>query len=392
MRILILHNYYQYRGGEDTYFESLVKLHGKRGHQVITYIKDSRVLIASLGQGIGTSLGMFCNGSVEKDISSLIKTHKPDVAHFNNINPLITADAYKACKIYGIPTVQTVHNYRMVCPKGTLFRNGKTCEVCVNKKFVYPSILYGCYHDSKLASLIFSSALYYHKNKGSFENINRYIFPSEFTRKYYIDNLGLKKNKTTVIPYFVDDKSKSVNNHRKYFLFAGRLSEEKGILKLLSILSNMPSHKLFVLGDGSLKYKVEKYKKYKNIIIKGFISSERIQRYFGDAICTIIPSLWNEVLPMVMLESFATSTPVIVPKYGAFYKTVIHSKTGLFYEQYNFKDLKEKILWAWDHKDKMREMGENARKEYEKKYTPEKHYQALMEVYEDAIRMNKQKS
>lgn len=386
MRILILHNFYQYRGGEDTYFISLARLLKVKGHQVITYAKDSGYINNSLRKRINVGLGMYKNKSVEEDLSSLIKTHNPNIVHINNIYPLISASAYQVCKKNGIPIVQTAHNYRFVCPKGTLFRDGKICELCVKKNFAYPSIFYGCYHNSNLASLIFSSSFFYHRSKGAFDCIDKFIFPSEFTRRYYIDNLGLEKDKTNVIPYFVENESKPFNSQRQYFLYAGRLSEEKGIIHLLDIFSNLLSYKLVVLGDGPLRNKVEQYRKYKNIIIKGFISPEKMHSYFREAICTIIPSLWYEVLPMVMLESFVNSTPVIVPNFGTFQYTVTDGKNGFFYEQYNFNDLKAKILYVWNNRNKIEKMREFARKEYEEKYTPEKHYRSLLRVYQDLVR------
>lgn len=385
MRILLIHNFSRDFNGEDAYYLSQLRLLKKNKHDVVEFTKDNKDIVPDLLNYLKVVRGFYFP-EIEKALSKIISDYRFDIVHIHNSFPLITPVIYRICKNSGIPTVQTIHNYRFMCPKAVLFRNGKVCELCVKKNFAYPSIFYGCYHNSKLASLIFSSSFFYHKSKGSFDCIDKYIFPSEFTRRYYIDNLELKENKTTVIPYFVENKSKPFNNHRKYFLFAGRLSEEKGILKLLEIFSNLPSFKLIVLGDGPLRDKVEQYRRYKNIIIKGFVPSKEIHIYFREAICTVIPSLWYEVLPMVLLESFANGTSVIAPKFCSFEEAIRDGETGLFYEQYNFRDLKEKILWAWENKDKIYEMGINVRKEYEKKYIPEIHYEKLMRVYKSVSR------
>jgi len=269
MRILIIHNFYQYWGGEETYVISLKKLLEENGHQVYLYSKDSKS-IKTIWDKIKTGIGLFYNPWVKKELEKIIKDFKPDVAHFHNVYPLIGATAYRVCKNYRIPIIQHIHNYRFMCPKGHLFRNGKICELCIHKNLPFWAIVYGCYHRSRLASLFFSLSFFIHKTIGTFNLIDKFIFPSEFTRDYYLKHLKINKQKTYLLPYFVDipkkidTKSVKENN---YFLFVGRLSEEKGIIELLNIFKDLPKHKILVIGDGPLREEVEKYKRYKNIKI-----------------------------------------------------------------------------------------------------------------------------
>ena len=161
MRILLVHNYYQQWSGEDTHFEVLIKLLKDKGNSVITYTK---IVKTSKLCGIKLKRRLACFGTgVYDDITRLIEKHQPGVVQFQNIYPLISPSAYWACKRRGVPIVQRISNYRLMCPKGSLFRNNKICELCVNKSLPYPSIMYGCYHGSRLSSLFFTLAIFFHR-------------------------------------------------------------------------------------------------------------------------------------------------------------------------------------------------------------------------------------
>lgn len=387
LKILLVHNFSQVFNGEDAYVMDQAKLLRRYGHNVILFTKNSKDIISGFITDLKISKGMFINETIAEELRELIIKTKPEIVHIHNIYPLITPIVYKVCKLLNVPVIQHIHNYRFFCSKSILFRDGKICELCIGKMFKYPSILCGCYHSSRLGSFVFSSSFFIHKLNKIFDSIDTYIFPSSFTKDYYLKNTDKIKDKAVIIPYFVDQDNK-VNDLKisgDYFLFVGRLSEEKGIMQLLELFVLLPTIKLIVIGDGPLKDKVDAYSKFKNICIKNFLPRREIFKYMKAALFTIIPSLWFEVLPMVMLESWTNGTPVIVPGFSSFIEAVEDRKTGLFYKQYDFEDLKRKIIYAYENKAEMIRMGINARKVYEKKYTPEKHYQALMRVYKNAI-------
>lgn len=386
MKILVIHNFAQEYNGEGAYVTSLIKLFRSYGHQVVLFIKDSKSLPTSLLQNISIAVNMFQSNKIRIELNKVISDAKPDVAHIHNIYPLITPVIYLLLKQKGIPIVQTVHNYRPVCSKGILFKNGKICELCINKKFTYPSIYYGCFHHSRSASLMYSLSDLYQKAQKRYSPIDFFVFISKFSKSYITNNNIRNVSSSAIIPNFIRSKNKKVlKNFGKYFLFIGRLSEEKGILQLLEIFVTNPAVRLIVIGDGPLREKVEVLRKFKNIEFIGFMPHEKINAYLQNALCTIIPSLFYETGPLVLIESYASGTPVIVPRFGSFIQQVQNGGTGLFYRQNDFNDLKEKILYAWENKDKMMQMGISARKEYERNYTPEKHYKALMKVYNKLV-------
>ena len=383
MKILLIHNYGQFRGGAETYFESLCSELEKKGHKVIKYIKDYKT-INSFFDKIKISIGLFYNTRTDKELRKLIEQEKPEVAQIMNIYPLISAQVYKVLKKYKIPVIQRIQDYRFFCPKATLFRKKKICELCVTKKLKYPSFIYGCYQNSKLASLIFSFAFYFHQIIGSYKLIDRYIFPTKFVRDYYIKYARIKKQKTIVISTFTDISQFKNNKRTKikekdFFLYFGRLSEEKGIIQLLDIFKTLRDIKLVVVGDGPLKNKVVEYKKYSNILIKGQLPREEIVTYIERALITIIPSIWYDVLPNVLIESYACGRPVLVPNTGFFPSLVKNKKTGLIYK--DFSDLKLKIIRLSNNIGLINNMSMQAKEENEIKYLPKIHYSKLISVY-----------
>ncbi|MBI4974118.1 glycosyltransferase family 4 protein [Candidatus Roizmanbacteria bacterium] len=383
MKILILFNRYAYRGGEDTYVDNLVELLKKNGHRARLYIKDSRS-IKMLSDKIKAGIGLFWNFQTARELDKIIVEFKPDIAHFHNIYPLISPTAYYICKKNGVKIIQTIHNYKFVCPKNSLFREGKICELCVTKSFAYPSIIYGCYHNSKLASLIYSLAFFIHKKIGSFNLIDTYIFPSPFTQEYYLKYVGIPKKKTIVLPYFVSPSQKTpqIVPRQDFFLYVGRLSEEKGISRLLKAFKSLPKHKLRVVGDGPLKDGlVKKYAKFKNIIFIPLIKQSEVFIQMRQARAVIVPSLWYEVQPNVILEAIATHCPIIIPKTKN-YSSWVPKKTQVFtYQMNDLNSLKRAILAS--NSKKIPQLQKSSLSKTMAQFSPLFHYKNLMKIYEN---------
>ena len=313
----MIYNQYLYRGGEDTYIEELINLLENKGHKVIFYSKDSKN-IQTLTDKIKTAVGLFFNNKIATELSEIIKKEKPDVAHFHNIYPLIGATAYRICKKFNIPIIQHIHNYRFLCPKANLYRDGKICEICPKNKTLLPAVFFGCYHDSRLATLFFVIAFLFHKLIGSYLFINKYIFPSLFTQKYYQTSLKLKKKHIVYLPYFVEEIPQNIKRPKyapkKYYLYLGRLVQEKGILRLLQFFKNT-NRKLIVLGDGPLKTKIyEEYKKNTNIILIPHSNKKKVFSYLKYCEALLIPSEWYEVLPLVYLEAVQLNKKIFLTK------------------------------------------------------------------------------
>lgn len=389
MRILLIHNYLALRGGEDVMFDSLINLLKQKGHSIVTYTKRSSEIEGKLSLKLKTAAEMFVNRQVKRELQDIISQFKPQITHVSNIFPLLTPLIYPLIKSFKVPIIQSIHSHRLLCPKSTLFRNGKICTLCIKKRFKYPSIIYGCYHNSRTASFFLNSSFIYHRMADKLNLIDKFIFPAKYARDLHTKYLSIPRKKTVIIPNFIEEEYLDLKPAEKSnsFLFVGRLSEEKGILNLLEIFSTLPEIKLIAIGNGPLLNNVLKYKKYKNISIKINLQKKEIYGYMKKALCTIIPSApLYEFGPLVLIESFANGTPVLVPEAGVFKERVINNKTGFFYDSGNYEDLRDKVVEISNYKsNNFNKINSNILEEFENKYTTNVHYRLLLRSYNDLI-------
>lgn len=389
MRILLVHNYLSTRGGEDVMFDSTVKLLKERKHEIYTYKKQSINVERNKISQMKAALNMFSNQDVKKELCTIINSFRPQIAHISNIFPLITPLIYPLLKSFNIPIVQSIHSHRLLCPKSTFYRNREVCTLCIDKKFAYPTIFYGCYHNSRLASFFFSTSFYYHQMHDKLSLIDRFLFPATFARNLHIKYLPIPKSKTIVIPNFIQEMkiNTEIKKEKNLFLFVGRLSEEKGILNLLNIFTELPHIKLVIIGQGPLEKKVLQYSKYKNIIIKGYVSKEEVYTHMQKAMFTIIPSApLYEFGPLALIESYACGTPVIAPKAGGFNERITDKKNGFFYSVGKQGSLKAKILECSQIRiEDTKYMDTEAFTEYQMKYSSDIYYQNITRIYNQLI-------
>lgn len=385
MKILLVHNYYQQYGGEDVVFESEKSLLEASENSVITYTADNKNIQSQIGL-IGKILW---NRNTYIDLKKIIGKSKPDVVHVHNILPQISPTVYYAAKSENIPVVQTIHNYRLLCPKGILYRNGNICEECLGKKLYLPGIIHKCYRNSYINTVALTSMLSLHKILKTWQNkIDIFIALTEFAKVKLMEG-GIPENKIVVKPNFINYGNKPNKIKDNYALFVGRLSVEKGLRTLINTWQNVPYINLKIIGDGDLLEEL-KNNSTKNVEVLGRKNREEIFDYIQRANYLVFPSEWYEGFPVSIVEAFSYGLPVIASKLGSHAEIISDGKTGLLFEAGNVEDLRSKIKWAMEHKNEMEKMGLNARTEYEMKYTSEKNYEMLTDIYKLAI--NKSKS
>ena len=384
-----MHNLYQNPGGEDVVFSNEKKLLESNGNLVIQFIKKNN----DISNYCFLKKVSLINSSVWSkksflEIKEAINTYKPDICHIHNTLTLITPSVYYACKEMGVPVVQTLHNYRLMCSNAYLFRNGKVCEECIGKS-LYHSVKYGCYRNSRLQTFVLARTVEWNKKQGTWNNlIDAYIALTEFSKQKFIEG-GLPENKIFVKPNFLFEDPNYSEKNGGFFLFAGRLDVTKGFNVLIKAAEKLPDVKFKVAGDGILRSNLDGVL---NIEYLGQLNRNDLILELKKSGAIIFPSVWYESMPMTIIESFACGKPVIASNLGAMAELIENGKTGLFFEPGNVDDLVKKILWAKNNPEKMKEMGLNARKEFEEKYTPEKNYKILMNIYEKVIECEKYKS
>lgn len=385
MRVLFVHNYVKPPSGENTVFDQETSLLKSQGVEVFTYTRHNQEIDNyGLNEKLRLPLDIIWSRRTYTDLKKIINRHRPDVAHFHNIFPLISPSAYYACQRHGVPVVQTIHNFRLICLNAYCFRDGRICMDC--RKSLLQGIFRACYRDSRVQSLGVAVMLWLHRLLGTWKNkVTRYICMTAFLRDLFVQ-CGLPQEKIRIKPHFLwDPGSASSKDNEDYAIYIGRLGPEKGVITLMHAWKNLPRPKLYVLGDGPLKEYLLNTNNNIKINFLGYVNHQDCIKYLRVAKFLVLPSKLYETFGMVILEAMASGKPVIVSKLGSLPDLVTEGETGLLFEPGNSKDLADKVRWFLENEEETLEMGRRAREVYEKKYTPEKNYEILIEIYKEAI-------
>lgn len=397
MKIVLVHCHYQQTGGEAVVFQQERQLLERAGHQVIIFDRSNRE-VGSYG-GVKRLLlaqKAIWNDEARKSFAQLLRAEKPDVVHVHNTWVMISPSIYAACREVGVPVVQTLHNYRLLCPVGTFFRNRKICEECLEHS-LWRSVRYGCYRDSRPATATLALMLAVHRSRQTWDReVDCHIVLTEFARKKFLD-AGMPAHKMFIKPNFVYPDPLAGNGNQittgegNYALFAGRLSPEKRVSTLLAAWKRLNTPiPLVIIGGGQERDELEQEAVRDNlgsVAFRGTLSRDETVAAIRKARFLIFSSEWYETFGLTMVEAFASGVPVICSRMGAMEEIVDDGRTGFHFTPGDAQDLAEKVEWAWSHPERMRLMGEEARQEYENKYTAEKNYPRLMEIYQHAIAM-----
>ncbi len=384
MRVLLVHNEYIEPGGEDVVATAEGSLLENHGHEVRRFIVSNRSL-DRLSDKLLTAWQAPYSGRSRRRMDAHIAEFNPDVVHVHNFFPILTPSIYDACNDAAVPVVQTLHNYRLVCPQALLLRNGKPCEKCVSGS-PYHAVLYGCYRGSRLASLVPARMVSINRRRGTWRGkVTRFIALTNFAKEKFVQG-GLPADKIAVKPNFVADpaaKRETGAVRREGALFVGRLSAEKGIATLLRAWRDL-AIPLRIIGDGPL---ADTIRHCDDQAVKGLGQKARpeVIKEMRRAAFLIMPSECYESFPLVIAEAFATALPVITSRLGSMGEIIDDSVTGLHFQPGDPADLAAKVRWAVDNPSDMRRMGENARRVYEDRYTPESNYRQLMAIYDAAV-------
>lgn len=392
MRVLVVHESYQQRGGEDAVAAAEAEQLELHGHTVLRYSRHNDELkgqgpLRIVRAGIET---VWASRSI-RDLERLLLTGKPEVVHFHNTLPLISPAAYYVCARHGIPVVQTLHNYRLVCPAATFLRDGHLCEECLGSPVAWKAVAYGCYRGSRAASAAVTAMLATHRALRTWQTkVDAYIALSEFARRKHIAG-GLPAQRFVVKPNFVypDPGCRAPEEIGKYALFVGRLSEEKGLRGLLAAWKRLGRPiPLFLLGEGPMRDEIATQLGSPGLseaTLLGSVPRDDVLRWMRGARFLVCPSHWFEGCPLVIVEAFASGIPVIATGHGPTAEMIDHGRTGLHVVPGDAGDLAARVEWAWTHPHEMQVMGEAARKEFEAKYSAQKNYSQLLALYERLV-------
>lgn len=388
MRVLRLHaRYIQPGSGENRSAEAEIVLLKSKGIQVETFVRHNADIIAKGIFQTGKALWQHAyNLSLQQQISDICRKVRPDVAHADNLWFALSPSLHSACRREGVPTIQTLRNYRIFCVNCNLLRNGRICEDCLGKG-PGRGIFHRCYHDSFFQSALVARMIRQNRKRGTWiKDVDTFLAATAFTRQKFIEG-GLPAEKIMVKPNFIEDPGET-EEEGKGAVFVGWLAPEKGVLTLLSAWKSLSGIPLNIVGDGPSRNSLEETaikNKLDDITFHGYLDAENCFRIIRKSAFLVLPSICYETFGRVIIEAFATGRPVITSRLGAMKEIVEDDKTGLLFEPGNADDLAEKARWMADNPDRCREMGQAARREYEEKYTPERNYEVLMEIYQKTI-------
>lgn len=382
MRILSIHNLYQIRGGEDESRQAEENLLREMGHEVTVY-EEHNDRIAKMNQ-LQVASRTIWSQEAYQIIQSKLKQQPHDIVHVQNFFPLISPSVYYAAKAEGVPVVQTLRNYRLLCPNGLFFREGQVCEDCLGKFVPLPGVVHGCYRENRLASATVATMLTVHRTLRTWTKmVDIFTTLTEFARQKFIEG-GLPADKIVVKPNFIHPDPKPGQGKGGYALFVGRLSVEKGLDTLLAAWKQLPVQlPLKIIGDGPLAEKLAEYSQTMPYIeCLGRKPMSEVYELMGEAKFLIFPSNWYETFGRVAVEAFAKGTPVIAADIGAIAELVEHKRTGLKFIPGNSADLAAKVTWLLENPQELNQMRQEARRIYITKYTAKQNYHKLIEIYE----------
>ncbi len=376
----MVHNYYQHRGGEDSVVEAELNLLRSNGHEVELYSRhnDDVWRKGALSAGVDT----IWSRRTIAEVKAKIEAYRPDVIHAHNTFPLVSPSLYWVAERHRVPVVQTLHNFRLLCPQAMFLREQNICEDCV-QRVPWRSVTRKCYRDSRLQSAAVASMLQIHRGLGTYTSkVTRYIALTEFTRRKFVAG-GIPADKIVVKPNFVETPTETATGlPRRGFLYVGRVSPEKGVRVLAEAFGTLPRAQLEVLGEGS---ECERLAGLPNVTLRGFQSQAQVREAMLSACALVMPSVWYENFPRTLVEAFACRLPVIASRLGAMEELVEDGVTGLLFDPGDADECRKRLEWAIENPEEMRRMGDAAYEEFERRYTPEENYRLLGQIYASAI-------
>ena len=391
-------NYY-IRGGSDQYQFALTQLLEDYEHQVIPFASNNSKNLDTpwskyFPEGVNFDnpnvwdlIEFIYSRKAAKSMKLLCREQSIDLAHLHIYYGQLTSSILTPLKQAGIPIVQTLHEYKIVCPVYSLMSDNKICQACNGSNF-WQATIKRCNRGSIPRSLLSTIESYASHILGAVSKIDRFIAVSDFQRTKLVE-LGIPQEKITTVHNFIDlsdiTPSQEVGD---YFLFFGRLERYKGIFTLIEAASTLKDTPLLIVGDGNDRPEIEQIiekQGLKHIKLLGFKQKEELQQLIKGSICTITPSEWYETFGLTLIESFAYGKPVIASRIGGMTEIITDGVDGYLIEPGNILELRSRMEWMSQNKAQALQMGSLGREKVAQKFNSKLHYQKLMKVYQEVL-------
>jgi glycosyltransferase involved in cell wall biosynthesis len=391
LKILQVHNYYQNPGGEDIVVKNEKTLLESHGHEVFQFHRHNDS-IKKWSQKIKVLFSTHYSRESQRLFELEIKQIKPDVVHVHNFFPLITPSVFDVCRAYQVPSVLTLHNYRLICPNCFLMDNQCNIYERTIQGNAYSSIRDKIYRDSMLQTAVVAHMIEYHRKHKTWHNkVDQFIALTQFARQKFVEG-GLPGEKITIKPNFAEEILQKTGSDfeaqkENYYVFVGRLSPEKGIEMLVKTwIDHNITTPLYIIGQGPMAEPLQEISKQTPAIVwLGTQPHHKTMEYVHRAKALVFPSIWYEGFPMTIVESFSLGTPVVTSNIGSQAEIVKDGYNGIHFQMGNMKDLHNKICESEKDTNILRKLSNQAYQTYRDYYTPETNYQQLVKIYRSVI-------
>lgn len=377
VRVLVVHNYYAWRGGEDAVVDDEVRLLRDHGHTVELYSRDAQELASAAALRVAAD-AIWSRRSYA-DVDRLIERMQPAIVHVHNSVPLVSPSVIWAAARHRVPVVQTLHNFRLACLAGTFLRDSAVCEGCLGRT-PWRGVVHACYRGSPVQSAGLATTLLAHRLLGTYRrHVAHFIALSAFARSKLMA-AGIPPERIAVKPNAVDVPAPSETDdaERAGGLFVGRLSDEKGLDTLAQACANDVFASITVVGDGPLAHTIAGVPAFRP---RGPLAPAMVHALMRRARFLVLPSRSYEGFPRVLAEAFGSGLPIIASRIGSLAELVEDGITGLLVPPNDARALAAAMRWAQAHPTAMAAMGANARRVYLQRYTPASNHAALLAIY-----------
>jgi glycosyltransferase involved in cell wall biosynthesis len=304
---------------------------------------------------------------------------------------LLSPAVYVSLNQSGVPIVQTIHNYRLMCINGLLLRDGRICESCKAGNF-FSGFRFKCYRDSYTLSALYALAIGGHRQFGTFRRIDRFIALSRFAAEKLAESGVAERSRISVLENFLPTPVPEYGTpdlRNPYICYIGRLSYEKGIFTLLEAIRGITTLRLKVMGTGPLHEEIQNYihkHRLENIEMLGFVAGEEKYQVLRSALCCVLPSECYENFPFAVLESAAVGTPIVAARIGSLATLLSERERGLSFTPGDSDDLRAKLELLLTRPEMTLRMGQQSRYWVETNHTADVHYETLMKIYREVQR------
>jgi glycosyltransferase involved in cell wall biosynthesis len=385
VKVLVIHNHYQQPGGEQAAVQNQVGLLEQHGHQVVTWFQNNDVIaqFGLLDRARFFPHAVF-SARVYQQTLDLARRERPDVAHVHNVFPLLSPAVYWALKAAAVPIVQTIHNFRLLCPNGLFYTRGHICELCKHGNTTH-AVRLRCYRNSYALSALYALSVGLHRALGTFARIERFVVLTRFAADKLVEGGVVEPERISVLGNFLPEPLPAPGQTRKpWVVFIGRLSPEKGVETLIEAARWVPELQFKILGDGPDRTRLERQAHgLANVEFVGHVGAAKWD-WLRQAVAVVVPSLCYEQFPYAVLEAMAAGTAVVASRQGGLCELVEEGVSGLLFEPGRSEDLADKLRSCLDAR-RGAEFGRAGRLALERRWTASRHHDGLIEICRQAI-------